>query len=474
MSFGWCQAALQRFRLAFWGRRTTVLRVGFALVLVPLASSLFQAYRIQESFSKEIAQIYHSHVAQDELLSRLRRTLWLAANVTRDYLINPGPASLRMFREQSAKLCADSAKLILELDQLPPPRRPSAELIQSVDEFWALIAGVPQSTRALDPAGRYAFVQREIVPRRNSISELLHQFVRAGQDGLKESESEFRRTRWASAQRLFLVLGLSLICSLAAAGFSVMHVENLERRSLDQYRQVERAREELQQLSARLMQAQEEERVRLSRELHDEIGQVIATLRLEITRAESLPVNQFADVRERLARARDLATRAVQTVRDVCVLLRPAMLDDLGLIPALQWQVEDFARRTGVPCELHEEALSEVLPDPIKTCVYRVLQESLYNAEKHSAASKVMVTVRQSPEALVMEIEDNGCGFEVERQRQAALPAHFGILGMRERAACLGGAFEIHSHPGKGTRIRLRLPMGGTIPAKGTLLEVPA
>jgi signal transduction histidine kinase len=85
-----------------------------------------------------------------------------------------------------------------------------------------------------------------------------------------------------------------------------------------------------------------------------------------------------------------------------------------------------------------------------------------------------MVTVRQSPEALVMEIEDNGCGFEVERQRQAALPAHFGILGMRERAACLGGAFEIHSHPGKGTRIRLRLPMGGTIPAKGTLLEVPA
>ncbi len=75
-----------------------MLRVGFALVLVPLASSLFQAYRIQESFSKEIAQIYHSHVAQDELLSRLRRTLWLAANVTRDYLINPGPASLRMLR----------------------------------------------------------------------------------------------------------------------------------------------------------------------------------------------------------------------------------------------------------------------------------------------------------------------------------------------------------------------------------------
>src|SRR5919201_2042705 len=114
-----------------------------------------------------------------------------------------------------------------------------------------------------------------------------------------------------------------------------------------------------------------------------------------------------------MARARLQSERIVQTIRNISVMLRPAMLDDLGLVPALQFQLEDFLRRSGIACEFVEEGVADQLPDSVKTCVYRVVQEALHNCEKHSGAKKVRVTVRQLPECLVTEIEDDGRGFEL-------------------------------------------------------------
>jgi len=164
---------------------------------------------------------------------------------------------------------------------------------------------------------------------------------------------------------------------------------------------------ELQQLSARLLEVEEDGRRKLSRELHDEIGQTLALLQIEISHAAATPEPS----RERLERARALAERSVQSIRNMSVLLRPALLDDLGLVPALQFLLEDFLRRSGVACEFKEQDVEERLPDSVKTCVYRVVQEALHNCEKHSGASKVRVSVRQFPEWLVAEVEDDGRGF---------------------------------------------------------------
>jgi signal transduction histidine kinase len=462
--------ALFRFRV----RKRNFLRIGFGLVTALLAFSLFQAYKIQASLSEETLQIYHRHVTQEDLLSRLRRISWLGANLSRDYLVYPEGASGPKFFVELASLKVDSQQLVDALDKLPGiPVEPEQKLKRTLDEFWGFLMAMPSSTRNLDAAGRYDFIQREIAPRRNAIGDLVREFAQLGQDALKQSETEFARTRREFARRLLVILGISFIVGLAVAVFSLLHSDSLERQSLAHYEAVEHAKTELQQLSARLMDVQEQERVRLSRELHDEIGQMVATLRLEITRAASLPPHRLAEMRERLVRARDLAGRTVQGVRDICALLRPTMLDDLGLLPALQWQVEDFTRRTGIVCDLQEKNLDESLPDPIKTCAYRVLQESLHNCEKHAAATRVRVSIERLGNTLHMEIEDNGRGFESSPHTRAG-SARFGILGMRERATAADGDFEVQSAPGCGTRLRLRLPLPDPVVAEPKAQEVHA
>ena len=158
----------------------------------------------------------------------------------------------------------------------------------------------------------------------------------------------------------------------------------------------------------------------------------------------------------RLERARALAERTVESVRNIALLLRPPMLDDLGLGPALQWQVEEFSRRCRIPCTLSEEGLADTLPDSYKTCVYRVVQEALHNCEKHSGAATARVLARQTPGRITVEIEDDGRGFQAGAgERLGGL----GILGMQERAAALEGTLELESTPGAGTKLTLSLPL---------------
>ena len=152
--------------------------------------------------------------------------------------------------------------------------------------------------------------------------------------------------------------------------------------------------------------------------------------------------------RVRLERARALAERTVQTIRNMSVLLRPALLDDLGLVPALQFQLEDFLRRSGITCEFVEANVADDLPDAVKTCVYRVVQEALHNAEKHSGAKVVKVSVRQYPTVWPAEIEDNGCGFAVDKQGRPSRRSGLGLFGMRERAAIAGGTPDGGFRPG--------------------------
>jgi signal transduction histidine kinase len=139
------------------------------------------------------------------------------------------------------------------------------------------------------------------------------------------------------------------------------------------------------------------------------------------------------------------------------MLLRPPLLDDLGLAPALQAQTGDFARRTGIACTFAEAGLSEDLSSPVKTCVYRVVQEAMHNAEKHSRAAHVDVRVAQTATDLIVEVTDDGVGFPPNEPPRS--PSQLGVLGMKERAASLGGELLIESAPDRGTAVRLRLPL---------------
>jgi signal transduction histidine kinase len=307
---------------------------------------------------------------------------------------------------------------------------------------------------------RFRFVEREIVPRRGELYAALIALSNADQQRLQDDEDRFADSRQEGGQRLLLMLALSVLLSVLVAGISIRHSDTLADKAEKHYAEVEQAKGELQRLSARLLEVEEEGRRHLARELHDEIGQALALLQIEVSRAQTAAASaQSGNLQDRLENARALAAGTVQAVRDMSVLLRPTILDDLGLAPALQFQVEHFMKRSGITCEYIEENVSDHLPDPVKTCVYRIVQEALHNCEKHSGASKVRVAVQQSSNFLQVDVQDDGRGFQLNEKRMPFKTSGLGLLGIRERAAIVGGSLEIDSAPGHGTHIALRIPV---------------
>jgi len=210
------------------------------------------------------------------------------------------------------------------------------------------------------------------------------------------------------------------------------------------------------QFSAQLITVQEEERKRLSRELHDSVGQIITAMKMELARVQGHGEGDAV----RLERARSHADEALQTIRNVSRMLRPTLLDDLGLQATLEWHTTEFARRTGIQCRLHYGLLdAPELPEAVNTCIYRVVQEALNNCEKHARASEVTVFLAQTPHEIQVQILDNGLGLGPGEEGTGRL----GILGMRERAHMLGGHLRLESSDGRGTSVTLTLPAPNNI-----------
>ncbi len=431
-----------------------MLRTGYGAVIVLLVLSAVEAYRIQVSVSQQHLDIYRHYVEQEAALAALRRNLWQAGTDVRDFFIQTTPEQAAILRSQVQALKADDAVALDRLAKTGAGPAVVARLRQSLDDFWRTVDPVPQSMLDVNNELQFEFLQREIVPRRGELYSALLQLAEADQQRLQENEREFAAARALAARRLMVLLAVSVLLGLLVARFSLLHAENLEKQAERHLAEVEQARGELQQLSARLLEIEEEGRRQLSRELHDEIGQTLALLQIEISRVQGMLPAQPDAARERLLRARELAERTVQTIRNISLLLRPTLLDDLGLAPALHFQLEDFLRRSGIACEFVEEGISDHLPDVVKTCVYRAVQEALHNCEKHSGATSVRVAVRQLPDCLVAEIEDTGRGFVTGEPRKG-----LGLLGLRERAVAAGGTLVIDSAPGQGTRIVLRIPL---------------
>jgi signal transduction histidine kinase len=439
---------------AAWSQRTA-LRTGYGAVIAVLILSAVEAYQIQSGVSQEHLESYRHFVEQDDALATLRRNLWLASITVRDYFIDPSQAQGDLLVSQLGAMKAENEQALRILERAPNHRKVVPQIRKSLGDFWAISEPLPRTMSHATDREQMAFLEREIVPRRGELYNVLIDLGAADQQRLQDSEGEFAATRRKAAQHLLLMLGIGVLLASFVAILSVRHAGHLERTASRHFAHVEQAKRELQQLSARLLEIEEEGRRRLSRELHDEIGQALALLQIEITHAQAAAGGPPEILRERLGRARELAERTVQTIRNISLLLRPALLDDLGLVPALQFQLEDFLRRSGIQCEFVEDGVADELADAVKTCVYRVVQEALHNCEKHSGAHRVRVSVRQLPECLVTEIEDDGCGFELDAGRGTGL----GLLGLRERAANAGGTLVIDSARGRGVRIALRIPL---------------
>jgi hypothetical protein len=216
------------------------------------------------------------------------------------------------------------------------------------------------------------------------------------------------------------------------------------------------SKQELQQLGAAAHVAREHEKSRIARELHDELGQSLTALQMDVAWCkQNIPPEQQV-LAGKLDRMQAMLEATVAATRRIAADLRPLMLDDLGLVPAVEWLVEDFSQRSGVACELAVSDPDFALPDTHASAVFRIVQESLTNVTRHAHASRVEVSIVQSNGVLTVNVSDNGKGFSVEAPRK---PNSYGLLGLRERASLLGGEATITSAPGKGTQVEIRLPV---------------
>ena len=219
--------------------------------------------------------------------------------------------------------------------------------------------------------------------------------------------------------------------------------------------------EDLQRLSVELMSAQEAERKRISRELHDELGQALTAMRINLAALENELLPTLAPASgEKLTETGRAVDEMLDHVHELSLAFRPTMLDELGLVPTLRWYVDRYAKRLGIAVEFEASGLEERLPSELETALYRVVQEAFTNIARHAQARRVRLHLAQRGSKVTASIQDDGVGFDAEK-RIAISPSGSGagLVGMRERVTLLGGTFSLRASPGRGTRLAIELPV---------------
>ncbi len=225
----------------------------------------------------------------------------------------------------------------------------------------------------------------------------------------------------------------ALLLGLGMAAFSIRQILKLEAREKARFEEVAGARAQLTDLSAKLVQAQETERRALSRELHDEVGQSLSAVLIELRNLSAgLGMRNAEQSRAQVEEIKSLVESTIGWFRNMALLLRPSMLDDLGLIPALRWQAREISKRTSMDVIVTAELTSDDLPDDYKTCIYRVVQEALHNCARHSNAGTVRVRVQQAGGRITLSIQDDGLGFDTAQMKG------LGLLRIQEQVNRLG------------------------------------
>jgi signal transduction histidine kinase len=432
-----------------------LLLLGFGGLLLLLAFTGLNALYVMQKIEVRNETIREDYFNRDRILEQLRSDIYLSGTYVRDLLLEQDAGRANMHRQEleetreRVRINIERYNSVLRVEERGPFRKFERE----VRSYFESLRPALEWNAAQRQAFGYAFMKDSLLPRRMTVVNLADQIGSVNQKQMEASNRDIAALFSSFRRSLILLLVLTLVSGAILAGGSIRRILRLERLSAIRFEEVEHARAALRDLSARLIAVQESDRRSLSRELHDEIGQSLSALLLGIGNvAAVLPANGSAEAHTQLNELRQLTERTVAAVRDMSLLLRPSMLDDLGLIPAVQWQAREISRTSNVSVQVNAESVSEDLPDEHRTCIYRIVQEALRNVVRHAKAKSVRIRLHQSGEELLLTIQDDGEGFVPEREKG------LGLLGMEERVAHLRGSFHIESRPGAGTSIRVELP----------------
>ena len=426
------------------GRLRLILPAAFGgLLLLMLAAGLGALQTLRELHNREEA-VRSRIMERGRSLSSLCTSLDVYGDHIQRFLISPeaaGPSDV-------TRLDGDIESVLHNFPADGP--RDERELLEALQKLFADERGLFQSVLTWSPEQRRRdgprILVEQVLPRGEQILSMYERVSIWNNRQIGESQQE-SLARFAELQgdlgRLLLVaLGAGTLLSLAS-GFYIFRLE----------RQGSRQFAELQRLSASLVDAQEAERRTISRELHDEVGQLLGAVLVDLGRLASLAPAEDSALKDTIGRIRGATEKTVRSVRDMALLLRPSMLDDLGLAAALEWQGREVSRRSEMEVDVAARNVSPSLPDEVQTCVYRVVQEALNNAARHSGARNARVAVEQNASGIDISVRDDGRGFDPRHTRG------LGIVGMEERVRRLNGDVRIDSQPGQGTTVSAHIPL---------------
>ena len=444
------------------------LAIGFGSLLALMALAGIDALHVLQRFRADDDRIRRQFLFQNHVLNDIRSEVYVSGTYVRDYLLEPETERAETYRRNLETVRREmEAALESYGRQLPAAE---AQHYTALQQYMALRSELTQYWKTLEPIftwtsaerrrSGYAFLRDEVFPRRQNMLAIADRIAEINEQQLNAGNAQVVGLLLNFQTRLLITLIVTVALGTGMAVFSTGRVLKSEARAQARFEEVAEARRQLKNLSARLVQAQESERRALSRELHDEVGQSLSAVLVELRNLSTgLVTRSEVQSRGQVDLIKGLVEGTVRVVRNMALLLRPSMLDDLGLIPALRWQARETSKRTSMDVSVTTDLASDEFPDEHKTCIYRVVQEALHNCSRHSRASTIRIRVHQEPGTLSLSIEDDGCGFDVKQVKG------LGLLGIEERVARLGGKYAIYSEPGRGTTLEIELPVATRVEA---------
>jgi len=440
----------------------TLLAIGFC---VTLGLWLYTGYAFTqriERIQRSATDVASRYTRAQELLSTVRAQVLLSSVRVRDALLNPVPSELAENRQQ---IETSHRIIMMALADYEPVMGSGGDdvqigrLLTEVEQFHSTSMSVLADVAGTSPAAIREVLNRYIAPRREAALAISEEIQRLNRRAFIQQQADIAEIHRAAERQSRQQLGIALIVGLGTLLLTSIYAGRLEGRLRRQMVRDARMSRDLQDTAAKVITAQEEERRTIARELHDEVGQVLTAIRVELDVAQRA-IESGAAPPDTLSEAQTITDGALQTVRNLSQLLHPAALDDLGLPAAIDASLRGLTRRHQIRSELEQVNVPERLPHEVELAAYRIVQEAITNVAKHSQATECQVRLTQLTDRLLVEIQDNGIGFVDDIDRPVAARG-LGLLSLRERANRLGGSVNILSHPGQGTRVIVSLPDRG-------------
>jgi signal transduction histidine kinase len=435
-----------------------VLIGGLVALFVLWLGTGYELVRNLSDAEQRVNDVHAAFVRSEETLSAVRTSVLLGSIYLRDALIDT-TGTRQYYRDELRKIRSDIERRLPTLPAdvaLPVAEREWQPLKSGLDAYWAtldLFLGADAPTDYVQGTG---VLRRQVVPARQNVLQIVDRLADLQRLAQRQREAEASALYRKVRLRIAVIAFATVLIGALVSWVVVRRVYALER-ELHRRRVMEtRNKRDLQRLSARLVDAQEQERRALARELHDEVGQALTALKMEVGVAlrasESIP-----EIRKPLEEARAIADNTLQGVRDLSQLLHPAILDDFGLSEAVSAQARTFSKRTSIRTDVNLVGLEARLPAGVEVAVYRIIQEALTNVARHSQATWTLIAVTRTPDRLQIVIDDNGAGLQ---GREHGLSSRgLGLIGMRERAQSLSGTMAVDVRPGGGTRVNVTIPL---------------